>query len=47
VRAAGGPDSAGDALEAEARADPVIREIMRTYPAELVEVRPILRDHGQ
>jgi hypothetical protein len=33
-----------DALEAEARADPVIREIMRTYPAELVEVRPIPRD---
>jgi DNA polymerase-3 subunit gamma/tau len=38
--------AAGDALEDEARADPVIREIMRTYPAELVEVRPIPRDQG-
>jgi DNA polymerase-3 subunit gamma/tau len=37
---------ASDTLEAEVRADPVIREIMRTYPAELIEVRPILPNQG-
>jgi hypothetical protein len=33
-------------LEAEARADPVVREIMRTYPADLTEVRPLPPQDG-
>jgi DNA polymerase III subunit gamma/tau len=35
------PPPSASALEQEARADPVVQEIMRMLPAELVEVRPI------
>jgi DNA polymerase-3 subunit gamma/tau len=36
--------AAGRTIEEEARADPVVREILRTYPAEVAEVRPIEPD---
>jgi hypothetical protein len=48
--AAGAPEGAGTpaqdpellrAMEAEARADPLIREIMRAFPADLIDVRPL------
>ncbi|HEX9412093.1 MAG TPA: hypothetical protein VF916_01190, partial [Ktedonobacterales bacterium] len=37
----GDGDAARRALEAAALADPVVQEIIRTFPAELVEVYPL------
>ncbi|HEY7781781.1 MAG TPA: DNA polymerase III subunit gamma/tau [Ktedonobacterales bacterium] len=35
------PRAADEALEVAARADPVVREILRSYPTAVVEVRPL------
>jgi DNA polymerase III subunit gamma/tau len=39
-----GPALRGDALKEEVLADPVVREIMRAFPAQLLDVRPIRSD---
>lgn len=39
-----GPPLRGDTLKEEVLADPVVREIMRAFPAQLLDVRPITSD---
>lgn len=40
------PAPSQQALEAEVRADPVVREILKTGAVELAEVRPLLGDEA-